>query len=130
MLNPGRPPHDDLPARTQAAKLAPSDKAVRLSLKSLRVKEKELSAARRDLWGGVLRGGASTSKAPGREQLEKAAARARGDVKAREQGGSGGKRGGHGRGDWTFVLVGVVGAIFFAAAGMLAAKYGNLSRPT
>ncbi|CAM9522459.1 unnamed protein product, partial [Ectocarpus sp. 6 AP-2014] len=63
----------------EAAKLAPGDKPVRLALKSLRIKQKEVEAARRSLWGGVFKRGAAKTTAPGRRQVEEAAARARGE---------------------------------------------------
>ncbi|CAN0210751.1 unnamed protein product, partial [Hapterophycus canaliculatus] len=43
----------------EAASLAPGDKAVRLALKSLSIKQKEVEAARRSLWGGMFKGGAA-----------------------------------------------------------------------
>ncbi|CAM9984148.1 unnamed protein product, partial [Choristocarpus tenellus] len=39
----------------QAATLAPSDKAIRLALKSLRMKQKEHAQATRKLWGGIFK---------------------------------------------------------------------------
>lgn len=106
----------------QATKLAPGDKPVRLALQSLRIKQKEVNAARRNLWGGMFKGGAAGTPAPGRRQVEEAAARARGE------GGGGDDKNRWGGGDgWLYVSI-AVGLVAFAVAGFAAAKFSQ-SRP-
>lgn len=101
--------------------MAPGDKAVRLALKSLHIKQKELTAARRNLWGGMFKGGATKSPASGRRQVEEAAARARGDLDA---GKGGDRRKDREAGGWGYVLMAaVVGIVAFACAGYAAAKF-------
>ncbi|CAN0291806.1 unnamed protein product, partial [Ectocarpus sp. 13 AM-2016] len=107
----------------QAAKLAPGDKPVRLALKSLRIKQEEVEAARRSLWGGVFKGGAAKTPAPGRRQVEEAAARARGEgLQDPGRRGGGDRRGGAG-GDRLLYASIAVGLVAFAVAGFTAAKY-------
>lgn len=105
----------------QAAKLAPGDKSVRLALKSLSMKQKELAAARKKIWGGMFRG-RTTPTAPGRRQVEDAAARARGELSS--GGGGDRKKGSGGDGGWGVILLAaVVGVVAFAVAGIAAAKF-------
>lgn len=112
----------------QAAKLAPGDKPVRLALQSLRIKQKEVNAARRSLWGGMFKGGAAGTPAPGRRQVEEAAARARGEgLLGAGKGGGNGDNNRWGGDGWLYVSI-AVGFIAFAVAGFAAAKFAQ-SRP-
>eukprot|EP00752_Nemacystus_decipiens_P003410 g3156.t1 len=115
----------------EAAKLAPDDQAkpIRFALKSLRIKQKEAKAARRRLWGGMFKGGAGSTPAPGRRQVEEAAARARGEglVDPGRGGGDDDKlKGGDG---WLYVSI-AVGVVAFAVAGFAAAKFTQGGPPT
>lgn len=114
----------------QAAKLAPGDKPVRLALQSLLMKQKELNAARRSLWGGMFKGGTAATPAPGRRQVEEAAARARGEGLAGAGGkGVDGENNRRGGGDgWLYASI-AVGTVAFAVAGFAAAKFGQNGPP-
>ena len=85
---------------------------MRLAMQSLKMKQKEVAKAQKNMWGGKLMGRASP--APGRRQVEEAAARARG-----EAGDDRRKRQGWG----FFVLATLGGVLAFAAAGFLTAKF-------
>lgn len=105
----------------KAARLAPDDQAkpIRFALKSLRIKQKEAMAARRRLWGGMFKGRGGSTPAPGRRQVEEAAARARGV----DPGRGGGDDDILKRGDgWLYVSI-AVGVVAFAVAGFAAAKF-------
>ncbi|CAN0313354.1 unnamed protein product, partial [Laminaria digitata] len=106
--------------RLQATRLAPKDKSVRLAMTSLKIKQKELAAARRRLWGGVFKGasGDAAGPAPGRQHVESAAARARGDPGIWTEGDQNKKPGWDG---WYLVVAVGVGVLAFAAAGFFAA---------
>ncbi|CAN0156239.1 unnamed protein product [Scytosiphon promiscuus] len=109
----------------EAAKLAPGDKAVRLALKSLSIKQKEVEAARRSLWGGMFKGAAAKNPAPGRRQVEEAAARARGEgLVDPGRGGDGDQRKGTGGDGWLYFSI-AVGMVAFAIAGFAAAKFSK-----
>lgn len=113
----------------QAAKLAPGDKSVRLALRSLRMKQKEANAERRSLWGGMFKGRTAISPAPGRRQVEEAAARARGEEVSGSGKGGGGGNSGRGNGDgWLYMSI-VMGIVAFAAAGFTAAKFAQSGTP-
>lgn len=110
----------------QAAKLAPGDKSVRIALKVLRMKEKELATARRSLWGGMFKGGEDKANPPpGRKQVEEAAARARGeDVDGGVAGDDDRRNRREEKVGWGFMLMaGVVGIAAFALAGVAAGRY-------
>lgn len=118
----------------KAAKLAPDDqsKPIRFALKSLRIKQKEAQAARRRVWGGVFRRRGDTAPAPGRRQVEEAAARARGEglVDPRRGGGSGdGDKPGGMDDKWLYLSI-AVGVVAFALAGFAAAKFTQSGPPT
>lgn len=88
------------------------------------MKRKELAAARKKIWGGMFAGRAGSSKAPGRRQVEDAAARARGELGS--GGGGDGKKGSDGDGGWGMVmLAAVVGVVAFAVAGVVAARFSQ-----
>lgn len=122
------PPHlSRRPSPQKAAKLAPEDQAkpIRFALKSLRIKQKEAKAARRRVWGGMFKGGAGSTPAPGRRQVEQAAARARGEGLAT---GDGDKRK-RGEEKWLYLSI-AVGVVAFALAGFAAAKFTRVGPPT
>lgn len=96
----------------QASKLAPRDKNVRLAMQSLKMKQREVVEARKNMWRGKLKG--SASAAPGRRQVEEAAARARGEPVRDPR-----KRQGWG----LIVLATLGGVVAFAAAGFFAANF-------
>eukprot|EP00904_Undaria_pinnatifida_P013918 jgi/Undpi1/9657/HiC_scaffold_27.g12113.m1 len=104
----------------EAARLAPSDKSIRLAMTSLKMKQKELNAARRRLWGGVFKRGDAAGPAPGRQHVESAAARARGEPGI-WTGGDGDEPKKPGRDGWYLAMAVVVGLVAFAAAGFAAA---------
>lgn len=102
---------------------------MRWALQSLRMKRKEVAAARRNLWGGLFRRGDRSSHASGRQVLEEAAARAREGPKVSGGGNADGnnrqRKGGE---RWGFVMMAMLGAVVFAAAGVLTARYANSRR--
>lgn len=86
------------------------------------MKTKEHAAARRTFWGGVFNRGDTASPAPGRRQLEEAAARARGESSVAADGGGRGADGRRGMrkktGEWGLIFFAVVGAVALAAWGL------------
>lgn len=130
------PPHPRFRplASKKAAKLTPEDQAkpIRFALKSLRIKQKEAKAARRRLWGGMFTGGSGSTPAPGRRQVEEAAARARGGRLVDPGRGAGGDGNGDrlkGGDGWLYVSI-AVGVAAFAVAGIAAAKFTQGGPPT
>lgn len=115
----------------KAAKLAPEDQAkpIRFALKSLRIKQNEAKAARRRLWGGMFRGAGGSTPAPGKRQVEEAAARARGEGLADPKRGGGDDDKLKGGGWWLYVSI-AVGVVAFAVAGFAAAKFTQGGPPT
>lgn len=105
----------------QAEKLAPGDKAVRIALKSLRMKTKEHANASRNFWKGMFksRGVNTECPAPGRRQLEEARARAMGEPTAAVGAGAGGAGGWRKKpGGWGLILLAVTGAVVLVILGL------------
>lgn len=84
-------------------------------MQSLKIKQREVVEARKNMWMGKLKGGASA--APGRRQVEEAAARARGEPVGDP------RKGRQGQGWGLIVLATLGGVMAFAAAGFFAARF-------